>query len=66
MTMAKRGSLLGFILCFFLRSGFAGEPSILEIQKILATKKFVDLTHAFAPGIPPWHGFPDEKRETAD
>ena len=40
------------------------EPSLLEIQKILAGKRFVDLTHAFAPGIPRWHGFPDEKRET--
>lgn len=43
----------------------AAEPSLLEIQKILANKKFVDLTHEFAPGIPHWHGFPDEKRETA-
>jgi kynurenine formamidase len=41
------------------------EPSLLEVQKIRAGKKFVDLTHAFAPGIPDWHGFPDEKRETA-
>jgi kynurenine formamidase len=43
----------------------ASEPSLLEIQKILAGKKMVDLTHAFAPGIPKWQGFPDEKRETA-
>ena len=43
----------------------AGEPSLLEIQKILAGKKFVDLTHEFAPGIPKWKGFPDEKREVA-
>ena len=42
----------------------AAEPSLVEIQKILAGKRFVDLTHAFAPGIPRWHGFPDEKRET--
>jgi kynurenine formamidase len=40
------------------------EPDLLQIQKILSRKKFVDLTHAFAPGIPHWHGFPDEKRET--
>jgi kynurenine formamidase len=40
------------------------EPTLLQIQKILGQKKFVDLTHAFAPGIPHWHGFPDEKRET--
>ncbi|HEV2805889.1 MAG TPA: cyclase family protein [Chthoniobacterales bacterium] len=48
-----------------LARGAAAEPSLLEIQKMLAGKKFVDLTHAFAPGIPHWHGFPDEKRETA-
>jgi kynurenine formamidase len=40
------------------------EPSLLQIQRILGRKKFVDLTHAFAPGIPHWHGFNDEKRET--
>ncbi len=40
------------------------QPSLLQIQKIIAGKRFVDLTHAFAPGIPHWPGFPDEKRET--
>jgi kynurenine formamidase len=58
------------VLCAaaFLFAGIgeaAGEPSLLEIQKILANKKLVDLTHAFEPGIPRWPGFPDEKRETA-
>src|SRR4051812_20392763 len=43
----------------------AAEPTLIEIQKILAAKKFVDLTHAFEPGIPKWKGFPEEKRETA-
>ena len=43
----------------------AAEPSLWEIQKVLAGKKFVDLTHAFEPGIPKWKGFPDEKREVA-
>lgn len=40
------------------------EPTVLQIQQILQTKKFVDLTHAFGPGIPHWKGFPEEKRET--
>ena len=40
------------------------EPTLLQIQKILGQKNFVDLTHSFALGIPHWHGFPDEKRET--
>jgi kynurenine formamidase len=43
----------------------AAEPSLWEIQKTLVQKKLVDLTHAFAPGIPKWQGFPDEKREVA-
>ncbi len=42
----------------------ADEPSLARIQQILAAKKLVDLTHAFAPGVPHWPGFPDEKRET--
>lgn len=53
------GSLLSV-----LAGDIPGEPSLLQIQKILGRQKFVDLTHAFAPGIPHWHGFPDEKRET--
>ena len=40
------------------------EPSLTRIQQILAGKKYVDLTHAFAPGIPRWPGFPDETRKT--
>lgn len=32
--------------------------------RVIAGKKLVDLTHAFAPGIPHWPGFPPEKRET--
>ena len=40
------------------------EISLIDLQKVLATKKFVDLTHEFAPGIPRWSGFPDEQRKT--
>ena len=42
----------------------AAEPGLMRIQQILTSKRMVDLTHAFAPGIPHWPGFPDEKRET--
>src|SRR6187200_1696047 len=35
-----------------------------KIQKVLASKKYVDLTHEFAPGIPRWPGFPNETRKT--
>jgi kynurenine formamidase len=31
---------------------------------VIKKKTFVDLTHAFKPGIPHWPGFPDEERTT--
>lgn len=37
--------------------------SLLEIYADLKSRRWVDLTHAFAPGIPHWPGFPDEERE---
>jgi len=40
------------------------EPALTEMYGLIKTKKFVDLTHAFAPGIPHWPGFPDEERTT--
>ena len=40
------------------------EPALWKIQKLIASKKYVDLTHEFAPGIPRWPGFPDETRKT--
>jgi len=40
------------------------EISLIDLQKVLVAKKFVDLTHDFAPGIPHWSGFPDEQRRT--
>lgn len=39
-------------------------PSLMAIYEVLKTKKFVDLTHSFEPGIPHWPGFPDERRTT--
>ena len=42
-----------------------GQASPLaEALKLFKSKQFVDLTHAFEPGIPSWQGFPDEQRET--
>jgi len=64
MKKAKALILLGLVV-LATAGAPAAEPTLLEIQKILAGKKFVDLTHAFGPGIPRWPGFPDEKRETA-
>ena len=41
-----------------------GQPTLQEVYSVLRGKRFVDLTHAFAPGIPHWPGFGDERRET--
>jgi len=38
--------------------------SLEDAWRIIKEKKFVDLTHAFSPGIPHWKGFPDAKQET--
>ena len=51
------------VLCAVLVSpAFAG--SLEDAYQTLHRAKFVDLTHAFAPGIPHWKGFKDEQIET--
>jgi kynurenine formamidase len=47
-------------------AGATGRASIslLEVHRLLQSKRMVDLTHSFYPGIPHWPGFPDEQRET--
>ncbi len=55
---------LAFVSTFSAAKSEDAEPSLWKIQKQLASKKYVDLTHAFAPGIPHWPGFPDETRKT--
>src|SRR5205809_4112972 len=41
-----------------------GESTLWPAQKAHTQKKYVDLTHEFAPGSPRWPGFPDETRKT--
>jgi len=53
-----------FFLAAFSSAQGGDEHSLWQIQKILAGKRYVDLTHDFAPGIPRWPGFPDETRKT--
>ena len=52
------------LLPWILHARSGDQNSLWSIQQTLATKKFVDLTHEFAPGIPRWPGFPDETRKT--
>src|SRR6476469_2466597 len=65
MKIVLRAGLAVATALVLVAPSASAEPSLLEIQKILAGKKFVDLTHSFGPGIPKWKGFPDEKREVA-
>jgi kynurenine formamidase len=37
--------------------------TLAQVYEHLRTRTYVDLTHAFAPGIPHWPGFPNEERE---
>ncbi len=46
-----------------IRLSAASEP-LWDLQKQLASKNYVDLTHEFSPGIPHWPGFPDESVKT--
>ena len=39
------------------------QINLKKAFQFISTRKLVDLTHSFAPGIPHWPGFPDEKRE---
>ena len=55
---------LGLLMSLAGCRQLAKEPALAEFIESIKTKKFVDLTHAFEPGIPHWPGFPDEKRET--
>ncbi|MEZ4825487.1 MAG: cyclase family protein [Bacteroidia bacterium] len=41
----------------------APQPSLSDALSVIQSKGFVDMTHAFEPGIPHWKGFPDEKQE---
>lgn len=64
--MRKKAFCLIIVLALCVPiSGLAEEaPSLWNIVQTLRSKQFVDMTHAFRPGIPHWPGFSDEKRVT--
>jgi kynurenine formamidase len=41
-----------------------GSSSLTDALAVMQSHHFVDLTHAFAPGIPHWKGAPDETVKT--
>lgn len=57
-------------LPWFLHPVQAATPTakpaeLLAAMNVLKAHRFVDLTHAFSPGIPHWKGAPDEVRRDA-
>jgi len=66
-TMFQQRIFLFIALIFMaLQSGCTPQKTLTlkDAWNVIKEKKFVDLTHPFAPGVPHWKGFPDEKRET--
>src|SRR5436190_22726956 len=63
-SIVTAGMWLIFVSTYSAAKIEDAEPSLWTIQKLLASKNYVDLTHEFAPGIPRWPGFPDETRKT--
>lgn len=66
-TMLEQGKYPFIALMIItLMSGCTPSKTLTlnDAWHVIKEKKFVDLTHAFAPGIPHWKGFPDEKLET--
>ena len=57
-------SVLALALAVAPAAALAEEPSLDQIYTALHAKRFVDLTHAFAPGIPHWKGFDNERIKT--
>uniref|UniRef100_I2Q6M2 Putative metal-dependent hydrolase n=1 Tax=Desulfovibrio sp. U5L TaxID=596152 RepID=I2Q6M2_9BACT len=65
IIIKRKYSFLALIAIAFI-SGCAPSKTLTlnDAWHVIKEKKFVDLTHAFSPGIPHWKGFPDEKLET--
>jgi kynurenine formamidase len=47
-----------------IRTPAQQSPSLMDAYRAIHAHRFVDLTHAFAPGIAHWKGFGDERVRT--
>lgn len=68
MKRIRRFTSLFFVMTWLILGWVSCCPvserlSLTDVGQVIRAKRFVDLTHAFSPGIPHWPGFPDEKRE---
>jgi len=58
-------TLIALLILVVIKAEGEDKLTLWEVyNQHIRPKKFVDLTHAFYPGVPHWKGFPDEKRET--
>ncbi|HET9715889.1 MAG TPA: cyclase family protein [Pseudolabrys sp.] len=55
--------LLGFAICS--GSGADAQDDLARAYRIISSKRFVDLTHAFGPDSPVWSGFGQAKMTAA-
>src|SRR3984957_17549405 len=66
--MRAPAACLGILCALPIGAALAAEtpkqPTLNEIYATLATKRFVDLTHAFGPSTPHWKGFGEMKVRT--
>lgn len=58
--------LVGFSTHAMLMVAGPAAPALTlpEAYRVIHAHRFVDLTHSFAPGIPHWPGFPNERVRT--
>jgi len=62
--MRITAALVGLLAFGTAHAATAQQPTLDQIYSVLATKRFVDLTHAFGPEIPHWKGFSAMKVRT--
>jgi kynurenine formamidase len=58
------GEAFGVVLCHGEPTPKVQATDLEQALKTIRGSRFVDLTHAFEPGIPHWKGLPNEERET--
>jgi kynurenine formamidase len=64
-TAASRAVLIALALCTFLSGPTQAQSDLDRAYRIIAKKKFVDLTHSFGPETPVWSGFGQAKMSAA-
>src|SRR5579864_1484274 len=64
ITLVLFGCLLGFGVSAMRAPAQQTPADLMDAYRAIDSHRFVDLTHAFAPGIAHWPGFPNETVRT--